>query len=253
MNQMSLVLLAVNVIILGISIYLATQVRALKYLIEQPVVKKMPPNLKFKPRSVEGSENTDPRNADRNRPTGPSVPGQQNRPPMQNRPQGSFQGGRPDRNDQRRDRPMNDRPERTERSERPEGDRPERTERPERHGMDRGDRNRPGNRRPPRFDRNNQTRGTVMGNEATDEERQAPVQAGAPIQASTERVQVEISNEARTLPARESKITLSETPQTEVRQTEAPAPEFVGSGDEVQHGRRIKIRKPPSFDEGSEG
>ena len=82
--------LAVSAISLAISIYLALKMKTVSYLLEQPVVKKMSPQLKLKP------VNVDERMAERNR--------QQQQQNRDQRPQGGNPNHRHNHGGQRDDR-----------------------------------------------------------------------------------------------------------------------------------------------------
>ena len=139
MNSLIYLSLALSAVTLAISIYLAIKIKAVHYLLEQPVVKKMSPQLKLKPVKL------DEMVAERGRQ-------QQNR---DGRPQGGNdrRGDRDRRDGSREGRPEGDRS-RGENRDRRDGDRNRGGDRDRRDG----DRNRGGDRDRRDGNRNDQNR-----------------------------------------------------------------------------------------------
>ncbi len=120
------ILAGLSVVSIGLCIYLLAKVRTITYLLEQPVVKKMSPQLKLKPVKVDELDEQN-RTAPARNPANGAQP--------QRGPRPGFEGGeRPPReNRDNRDRPP--------RADRPDGERP-----PREGGFDRGPRSDRGDR-----------------------------------------------------------------------------------------------------------
>ena len=253
-STITLIILAVSAASLAISIYLAIKIKAVHYLLEQPVVKKMSPQLKLKPVKL------DELMAERNRSQ------QQNRDarPQSGNSANPRQGGRPhgERNDSERrfenrgDR-QDRRPERTEggRPERAEGDR-NRGDRPDRQGG--GDRFRDRDRN--RGDRPDRQGGGDRRPRETFENREpaaAPVQQSEPVQQPVMRSEAHaapaVSHEAPLSPRRPLAATAevgnnSNPISMSSSENETPSEVFAGSDNDVQHGRRMQLKKKPRFE-----
>jgi ribonuclease E len=244
--------LALAAATLLVTIYLAIRLKTVHYLLQQPVVKKMSPQLRLKP--VKLDEALD---RNRNRDRGPGGPG--------DRGPGSRDGrdaGRPERRDGR--------PEgaRGEGRDRRDG-RPERSERPE--GARDGERNRDGRRdgRPERSEgrrddrrdgprperRDGDRRDSRPPREFSDAPRDAAPSSAAASSSSASSSSDYSAPAAETstgLPPRRPLPSLQDSP-VERPETSAPvrdsaADTFVGSGDDEQHGRRTQLKKKPRFD-----
>ena len=237
------IILAVSAASLAILVYLALKMKAVVYLLEQPVVKKMSPQLKLKPVKL------DELMADRNRHSQA-----QNRDPRQpgsipgNAPR---QGGRPD--GERREGNRGDRPQGG------QGSRPERGEGDRRDGernrgndrfrdRNRGDRpqgsqgGRPeGDRRPPR-----------EFNENRDQNRESSVSVSQPSQPVI-RNEAPVSTPQQDAPLSPRRPLPATVETHEHRNTAAPSFEggseaFVGTDNDMQHGRRTQMKKKPRFE-----
>ena len=248
------ILAGLSGISLALCAILLYRVKNVIYLLEQPVVKKMSPQLKLKPVKIdELDEETRRNNARNNPPNGAPM----NRPPRPaiDREPGSDRG-----RDQNRDRlPRHER----ERSENgadrnaPRGDRNDRDgrfrdrdrngrhDRNERHGGDR-DRSRP--------------RPDVFTNEKEGGEA-APL-APRPVPAMG--IHEHSGNQASSGPALSPRRPLPSTVDQEVNGRDLPPindagpmseadAAFVGRDDsDIQHGRRHQPKKKPRFDVGEE-
>ena len=129
------ILAGLSVVSIGLCVYLLSKIRTITYLLEQPVVKKMSPQLKLKPVKVD--------ELDENRANAPAR--NANGAPQNRGPRPGFEGERQNRDnrDANRDRaPRGDRPEGEGRRE--GGERGERFDRGPRN--DRGDRGERGER-----------------------------------------------------------------------------------------------------------
>lgn len=183
METLSLIALALSAATLVVTILIAIRLKTVHYLLQQPVVKKMSPQLRLKPVKLDEAMN---RNRDRQ-----GAPGGERR-----------EGGRPE--GERREG-------------RPEG----------REGRDNRE------ARPPR--------------EFSDAPRaEAPVAESRPAPEAP-----------AGLPARRPLNTFSDTPvarsesassSSALSANEPVDATFVGSGDDVQHGRRTQLKKKPRFD-----
>ena len=247
------IVLAVSAISLAISVYLAVKMKMVVYLLEQPVVKKMSPQLKLKPVKL------DEIMSDRNRNSSSSQPNREARPHQHSSLPGNNprQGGRPDgeRRDGNRDRQggQNGRPERTEGErregrdgdrnrgnnsrfqdrDRNRGDRPQGGQggRPERNEGDRRPSREFNDNRDPNREQNtpvSQPAQSVMRNEAPVQQQEVPLSPRRPLSA--------------TLETQENHDTIS-TPSFE-----AGSEAFVGSDNDMQHGRRTQFKKKPRFE-----
>lgn len=259
------ILAALSALSLGICAYLLLKVRTITYLLEQPVVKKMSPQLKLKPVKVDEIDGDSRANQPRNNASAaPSAPARPPRP--------AFEGGeRPPRDNQNRDR-----------APRPDGE-------PRREGFDRGPRNDRGDRGGERNDRfggrdrggrggnDRQERhggGREGGREGGDRNRNrtesfsaersdaAPVEGAAPRQAPvvSEAPSHSHSHSAPTPAALAPRRPLPSTVDQEVVHKEIPVADalaanaaaddalFTRDDSDIQHGRRHQPKKKPRFD-----
>ena len=249
-----------------VGILILVRLKTVHYLLQQPVVKKMSPQLRLKPVKLDevlnrgGREGARPEGGDR----GPRRDGDR--------------GPRPERGEGRRDDrgPRADRGDRPERGPRPEGDR---GPRPERAEGDRGPRRedrgprRDGDR--PRGDRPER----AEGDRPRREDRPESAECDRPLLEDRPRLedrpegdrprrefsetrdfapapQAEASSESAPLSPRRPLFADSAEPRSEAAPfRETPASEnFVGSSsDDLQHGRRLQLKKKPKFDFEEEG
>lgn len=239
-------------ILVGISIAVGAavfmKVKTAIYLLEQPVVKKMSPQLNLKPVKTDHFEGGSDRGQSRNGATATAGGRPEGR---DGRDRGPREGGRDGRDRDRGPRPEGERGPRVESEGRREGgDRGPRGERGDRFGgrdRDRGGRD--GRDRHDRGDRGPGGRGREFaGNEqrepAHGESRPAPtadITTPAPLAPrrplpST----IDSEGEARPAPAAESALAVNEA---------GAADPFFGRDDsDIQHGRRTQMKKKPKFD-----
>ena len=230
------------------------KIRSVIYLLEQPVVKKMSPQLKLKPVKIDENENSNPRNDSR-----PVQPPSGNRGPRPNfeRPEG---GERQNRDNQ----PRSDRGPRPERTE--GGDRGPRNDRFSGRDRDRGPRNerhggmggrdaagnRDGGERHGNHDRNrHRSEGFTNTNEptATPSENAAPAVSrsapyptpdhGGPALAPRRPLPSTVDQDS---PAKEYH------PPEPVSAADAADALFMRDDSDIQHGRRNQLKKKPKFD-----
>lgn len=237
--------LALSALTLGISIYIASKVKAVHYLLEQPVVKKMSPQLKLKPVKL------DELVADRNRQQ------QQNRDsrPQGGNPNGPRQGG--DRGDRRPhgERPEGDRrPENRDRQggqdrrpERSEGDRDRNRDRNRDRDRNRGDRpDRGGQDRRPREVFENRESAPVSQSVAQPVSEPAPMRAEMP--ASAPMMDAPLSPRRPLSSTMETESSTRQSPILPSSENEGGSENFVGSDNDMQHGRRTQMKKKPRFE-----
>lgn len=272
------ILAILSAISIALCAYLLLKIRNITYLLEQPVVKKMSPQLKLKPVKVDELDDESRRNASRN-PVAPSNGAPQNRSP---RP--AFEGGeRPPRSEHTRERgPRTDRPE----GERPpreggfdrggeRGDRSPRNDRGDRGGFrDRGGRNE-------RHDRQGGGRDAMGGGrdamgagreggdrtraprtESFGQDRDAAPVEGSP--APAPRPAPIVTEHAAPTSALAPRRPLPSMVDHESIAREIPAPVeamsasaaedalFVRDDSDIQHGRRHQPKKKPRFNVGEE-
>jgi|GEM_PF-1373992 len=269
------ILAGLSAISIALCAYLLLKIRNITYLLEQPVVKKMSPQLKLKPVKIDEQDDESRRNPSRNA-SAPSNGTAQARGP---RP--SFEGGeRPARDHHSR--------ERTPRNERSEGgERPPREggfERGAGHGdrAPRGDRGDRGDRggfrdrggRNDRHDRNGAARESAgAGREGGDRNRprteglggeresspvdSAPVSRPASAAAPSENsAPPSVLSPRRPLPSMvEQEVTSRDIPAPVDASASAAAAEdalFARDDSDIQHGRRHQPKKKPRFDLGEE-
>jgi len=256
-----LTLAGLSAVSIGLCIYVLSKVRTLTYLLEQPVVKKMSPQLKLKPVKVdepdEARANVPPRNAvngtPQNRGPRPAIEGDRgrenrdlnprDRAPRADRPEGEARregGERTDRG------PRNDRGDRGDRF---GGRDRERGGRPERH--DRGDRFNGREGAPSREGGRERSREGFAGER---EPSAAPLASGAPAESAP------VVNAAPApsvlAPRRPLPSTVDhEIPAAKEAQVDAlaanPSAEdalFTRDDSDIQHGRRNQLKKKPRFD-----
>jgi hypothetical protein len=254
-----LTLAGLSVVSIGLCIYLLTKIRTITYLLEQPVVKKMSPQLKLKPVKVDELEDARAAAPARNNANGAP----QNRGP---RPGMEGDRGR----DNGRDRaPRGDRPEGEGRRE--GGDRPDRMDRGPRNDRgDRGDRfgdrgrDRDRGGRHERHDRGDRFNDRIGGREGApsreggrDRNREG---FGGEREPSAAPVTAEAAPSAPAAPALAPRRPL---PSTVDQESPAPAAApvdalaanaaaedalFTRDDSDIQHGRRHQPKKKPRFD-----
>jgi hypothetical protein len=228
-NMFIIIILAISVVSLAISVYLALKMKTISYMLEQPIVKKMSPQLKLKPVKL------DELLAERNRQQQPQnrdlrQQGESRNNPRHGTPRNESDR-RPDLNRDRQDR----------RPERGEGDRNRNSDRFRDRDRNRDRSDRPqyggGERRPREFTDNRESAPspapvTQMEPQRSEppalQEHETPLSPRRPLQAT-------VDAEAR-----------SESP-TPLIDSE-PGPAGFGDGD-IQHGRRMQLKKKPRFDE----
>ncbi len=249
------ILLAVSVVSLAILVYLALKMKTVVYLLEQPVVKKMSPQLKLKPVKMDEiladrNRNSQPQNREGRPHQHGSAPG--NNPRQGGRPDGERrdgnrdrQGARPERaegerreggRDGDRNRGGNDRFRDRNRGDRPQGGQGGRPERAE------GERRNDGDRRPPR---------EFNDNREPNREQNAPVsQPAQPVMRNEAPVSMPQQDAPlsprRPLPATVETHDNHNTPTTP--SFEGGSEAFVGTDGDMQHGRRTQIKKKPRFE-----
>ena len=256
-NVQFIVLAALSVVSLALIAVLFAKVRTITYLLEQPVVKKMSPQLKLKPVKVdELDENRSAPSRNAANGSAPAAPARGPRP--------GFEGGeRPPRDPSRdgnRDRaPRTDRPEGEGRFDRgPRSDRGDRfggrdggRDRGGRGGNDRHERggergDRFGGREGGRDGGRDRNRESVVGEPATaDASRPAPVASeAAPAQPAA-------LSPRRPLPSTVDQDHGSKDASVEALSANPVNPEdamFNRDDSDIQHGRRHQPKKKPRFD-----
>jgi hypothetical protein len=264
-----LTLAGLSVVSIGLCIYVLSKIRTVTYLLEQPVVKKMSPQLKLKPVKID--EQDESRAAAPARSPANGVP--QSRGP---RPGMEAERGRENRDGGNRDRaPRADRPEgegrreggdrgpRNEMDRAPRGDRGERfggREGGREGGRDRGGRNER-HERGDRGDRfGNREGGRDRNREGFGGERETAGIPAAPANTNSEAAPVASTGPAlaprRPLPSTvdQENASLNAAPM----ETSAPAASaedalFTRDDSDIQHGRRHQPKKKPRFDLKEEG
>ncbi|HKP98595.1 MAG TPA: hypothetical protein VJ385_22885 [Fibrobacteria bacterium] len=244
------------------------KVRTITYLLEQPVVKKMSPQLKLKPVKIDELDGESRPNQARNNGANGAAPARSPRP--------AFEGGeRPPRDQARetRDRDRGPRPERAEGDRAPReggfdrGPRNDRGERGDRFGggRDRGERGGRGHDRHERGDRGERSGGRDGGDrnrnrsESFGSEREpAQADAGArPAPLASEAPSVSHSpapaalSPRRPLPSTvEHETEPREIPGLNSAAANAAAEDALFARDEsdMQHGRRNQLKKKPRFE-----
>lgn len=263
------ILAGLSALSIALCAYLLMKVRTITYLLEQPVVKKMSPQLNLKPVKVDGSESDSRPNPSRNAAPSASAPARGPRPE-------NAGGERPPR-DQNRDRAPRaegaERPPREGGFDRNGGDRGPRPERGgDRFPRDRSDRGERGGRggqdRHERGDRGDRFGGREGGREGGDRNRtraDAPVGEAsaqgdlAPRSASVSSEAPHAQNGAPTA-ALSPRRPLPSTVEHEVEAKDMPAVDslavnaaaddalFNRDDSDIQHGRRHQPKKKPRFD-----
>lgn len=267
-----IILAGLSGISIALSIVVLIKLKAVHYLLELPVVKKMSPALKLKPIKVDEAENNhkhDSRPSASHSPSASPSHANANRGPRPNFER--AEGG------ERQNRDHHPRNERNDRGPRPEGNgdrahadrspsgdrgqRNDRTERNERNPRDqnRGQRNAPQggegrhggqDRGPDRFDRNrNRNEGHSNTSEATSVD-------GAMATGRPSASEVAETNSAPVLaPRRPLPSTLSQevsakdlAPAEPIAAEVAADAMFMRDDSEMQHGRRTQMKKKPKFD-----
>jgi hypothetical protein len=267
-----LTLAGLSVVSIGLCIYLLTKVRTLTYLLEQPVVKKMSPQLKLKPVKVDELDDSraavPPRNsvngAPQNRGPRPAVEGERprenrdmnprDRAPRGDRPEGEARREGGDRGERMDRGPRNDRGDRGDRfggRDRERGGRHERN--------DRGDRFNGREGAPARDGAPSREGGRERGREGFGSEREpsaAPAASNAPAAdtapAMTAAPASSVLAPRRPLP---STVVDQETSASKESHVDALAPNptaedalFTRDDSDIQHGRRNQLKKKPRFD-----
>lgn len=239
------VLSGISIILGALALY---KIKTAIYLLEQPVVKKMSPQLNLKPIKVDQVDGDTARNQPRSNGTsvgrGPGRPeGRDDRPPRE----GSRDG---------RDRaPRSDREGSGDRGPRPEGDRGPRSDRGDRgdrfggRDRDRGPRNDRGDRgdrgdRPPRREFSGSEREPAQA-DAAPRPAAAPSadhSAGAPL-APRRPLPSTVDHDAEHKPT-----PISEMGAPAVNEVGAADPFFGRDDSDIQHGRRTQLKKKPKFE-----
>lgn len=250
---------------LALGVYLLIKIRAVSYLLEQPVVKKMSPQLKLKPIKIDDSEPSAPRHDSRPAPASNGNPNRDRSPgsrPNFERPEG---GERQNRDSQpRHDRgPRPDRPEggdrgntgdRGPRNDRFSGrDRAPRNERNDRHGGPSRDASGGRDGGPNGGDRNrNRSETNTNGNDTTH----APTNESAPLTSrpapipTPENHGTPVFAPRRPLPSTVDQDGSAKefTPPEPVSAADAADALFMRDDSDIQHGRRTQMKKKPKFD-----
>jgi hypothetical protein len=261
-----LTLAGLSVVSIGLCIYVLSKIRTVTYLLEQPVVKKMSPQLKLKPVKIDEldesraaaparspangvPQNRGPRpgaEAERGRENRDSVNGNRDRAPRADRPvdrpetEGRREGG--DRADRA---PRNDRPDRGERFGGREGGREggrDRGGRPDRHERgDRGDRfgNREGGRERTREGFGGE-REAAAAPAAPANPETAPVASIAPALAPRRPLPSTVDQENTNVNAAPLDISAPNASAEDAL--------FTRDDSDIQHGRRHQPKKKPRFD-----
>lgn len=249
MNTVSILLIVLSAVSIGLSLFILTRIKHLVYLLEQPIVKKMTPEMKLKAVKVDDADDSRKHNhrqgqghSGHNHNQGQN----QGRPQGQRPPEGQGQGGNRDR-----------RPEGQSNHQR--GDRPDRGERGERGQDHRGnDRHRDRDRdRGPRQDRGDRGDRPDRGERG---ERQRPRldvfsnESGAPAADGTPRAEQPAGERPALAPRRPLAASVDREENLAPVSAVPAAPElppdaiFVGDDGDVQHGRRSSVKKKPRFE-----
>ena len=245
METIIYLLAAITSATLVITVILLLKIKNINYLLEQPIVKKMSPQLKLKPVKVDDAEEENKKNQHRNHQNqNPNNNPNRNNRPMNDKP--AEGNGEP-----RRD--FNNRNDRTPRHERPEGERPRNNNNDRFRDRDRNRDNRDGREnRDNRQDRNRNQRLEVFSNEKENHVEEnvnghKPAQpvASAPEAAPQNQQHISPLPSRRPLPSAISR-------DEEVKPSFAAAPAedavMVGQDDsDIQHGRRNQLKKKPVF------
>lgn len=259
-----LTLAGLSVVSIATCIYLLTKIRTLTYLLEQPVVKKMSPQLKLKPVKIDELDETRANAPARNNTNGTP----QNRGP---RPAVEGDRGRENRDVNARDgrerAPRGDRPEGGERGDRMDrGPRSDRGDRGDRFGG--RDRDRGG--RHERHDRGDRFGGSRDGAPSREGGRERSREGFGgerePSSAPAAQASAESAPIATTAPVAHSAPALApRRPLPSTVDQEASAPKeapmdavassaaaeealFTRDDSDIQHGRRSQPKKKPRFD-----
>ena len=246
------VLLALSAACLALCAFLVLKMKTVLYLLEQPVIKKMGPQLKLKPvkidellaeknrqqQQLQQSHSQGPSQSHRPHQQGPQAPGQNGgRPPQ------SGRGDRPDfdrgGSDRNRDRGP--------RQDRPEGDRDRNRDRERFRDRDRNrDRFQSGDRRPPR--ENNEPRDSASPPPVENHRPEFIPQAPAPQPLSHAESMAPLAPR-RPLPSMVETTSSAPQPIKTAPESE-PSMEglFVGGDGDMQHGRRNQVKKKPRFE-----
>jgi hypothetical protein len=251
------ILAGLSVVSIGLCVYLLSKIRTITYLLEQPVVKKMSPQLKLKPVKVD--------ELDENRANAPAR--NANGAPQNRGPRPGFEGERQNRDnrDANRDRaPRGDRPEgegrreggeRGERFDRgPRNDRGDRGERGERFGGREGGRDRDRGGRHDRHERGD--RGDRFGGrerrDFNGEREAAP--AAAPVAAEGSAPAAPAAPALAPRRPLPSTVDQDNAPKEATVDALAANPQsaedalFTRDDSDIQHGRRHQPKKKPRFD-----
>jgi hypothetical protein len=241
-----LTLAALSAVSIGLCVYLLAKIRTVTYLLEQPVVKKMSPQLKLKPVKIDELEDTRANNGSRNHANGA---------PQHRGPRPAMEGGERhgrDNRDSGRDRaPRGERPEGEGRRE--GGERMDRGPRNERGG-DRGDRFGGRDRergRHERHDRGDRFGGRDRNREGFGGEREAAPAPAAPVagEAAASAPSAPALAPRRPLPSTvDAEAPAAKEPQAEALSTAAEDALFTRDDADIQHGRRHQPKKKPRFD-----
>jgi hypothetical protein len=255
-----LTLAGLSVVSIGLCIYVLSKIRTVVYLLEQPVVKKMSPQLKLKPVKIDEAEES--------RASAPARSPANGIPQSRGPRPGAEAGGRENRDNGTANR------ERAPRADRPEGEgRREGGDRGPRNDMDRAPRGDRGDRfggreggrdRGGRHERNERgDRGDRFGNREGGRERNregfggerettgSPAAAPAPAEMAPV-----ASNGPALAPRRPLPSTVDqENPAMNAAPVEAPASNgsaedalFTRDDSDIQHGRRHQPKKKPRFE-----
>jgi hypothetical protein len=239
MNTISLILMLLSAVSIGLCVYILARIKHVVYLLEQPVVKKISPDMKLKTVKVEDGEDTrrhnhrpaQGQNSGANAGRAPQAPKPEGQRDRNHRPEGQ-QGPRPERggnehrgHDRNRDRDRD-------RERGPRQDRGERTERGERH--ERGERP---ERQRPRLDVfSNEKEAAPAPAESAHHQDSAPAHTERPALAPRRPLAANVEREEPVTSAPVS------------NQPELPADAiFVGDDGDMQHGRRTQLKKKPRF------
>lgn len=234
-NSLSLILLLVSLAVLATNIFLIFRVNLLKYLLQKPIIQKMSPSIQLKPRSLDGKEKS----------ASPAEAGVQNR----NRPpHTSATAGNPNpsNNNPNRHNPNGGNRKPFQNNDRKNGQNPR-----NRNGRGLGrnglEANEAGQESPERGSNpgtENSSRPNPREFRPHQENSSNPGQNLEAVQAETNLQQ---NNQApKSLPAREPKIILENAP---IQIQEEQESSFLSSNESIAHGRRVKVKKKPSFEE----
>ncbi len=232
---------ALSIVLLVLAILILKKITSVHYLLEQPIVKKLAPQLKLKPVKLEDA-------IDRNRHQHGRAPNSSEGPNQHQRNNGQN-GSRPqgERNDQDR-RPDANRngPERTDRRPERDGDR-NRNDRFKDRDRNRNDRPNGDRNRPPQNQNNGASKPTQESAPSSIPQQEMARAENVPSPASTASTQAPLAPRRPLLTTPQDTESRNEISAVSTVPVESPS-EGNFNSDDVQHGRRTQLKKKPRFE-----